>query len=63
MASAIRDEYTEAMVRKASVVIEKNGHRLYNVVPKLKVCQSQGDTLKEAMVNKGNRSSCACNDS
>jgi predicted RNase H-like HicB family nuclease len=43
--------YTEAMARKASVVIEKGEHGFYAWCPELKGCQSQGDTLEEAVAN------------
>jgi predicted RNase H-like HicB family nuclease len=39
------------MVRKASVVIEKDEHGFYAWCPELKGCQSQGETLEEAMAN------------
>jgi len=39
------------MARKASVVIEKDEHGFYAWCPELKGCQSQGDTLEEAMAN------------
>ena len=39
------------MVRKASVVIEKDENGFYAWCPELKGCQSQGDTLDEAMTN------------
>ena len=39
------------MVRKASVVIEKDEHGFYAWCPELKGCQSQGDTLEEAVAN------------
>lgn len=39
------------MVRKASVVIEKDEHGFYAWCPELKGCQSQGDTLEEALAN------------
>ena len=40
-----------AMVRKASVVIEKDENGFYAWRPELKGCHSQGDTLDEAMAN------------
>lgn len=43
--------YTEAMLRKASVVIEKDEHGFYAWCPELKGCQSQGSTLEEAVAN------------
>ena len=43
--------YTEHMARKASVVIEKDEHGFYAWCPELRGCQSQGDTLEEAMAN------------
>jgi predicted RNase H-like HicB family nuclease len=39
------------MARKATVVIEKDGHGFYAWCPELKGCQSQGATLEEAMAN------------
>ena len=39
------------MTRKASVVIEKDEHGFYAWCPELKGCQSQGDTLEEAIAN------------
>jgi predicted RNase H-like HicB family nuclease len=39
------------MIRKASVVIEKDEHGYYAWCPELKGCQSQGDTVEEAMAN------------
>ncbi len=39
------------MVRKASVVIEKDEHGFYAWCPELKGCQSQGDTIAEAVAN------------
>jgi len=39
------------MVRKASVVIEKDEHGFYAWCPELKGCQTQGDTIDEAMAN------------
>jgi predicted RNase H-like HicB family nuclease len=39
------------MARKASVVIEKDEHGFYAWCPELKGCQSQGDTLEEAIAN------------
>ena len=39
------------MVRKASVVIEKDEHGFYAWCPELKGCQSHGDTLEEAVAN------------
>ena len=39
------------MVRKASVVIEKDEHGFYAWCPELKGCQSQGNTLEEAIAN------------
>jgi predicted RNase H-like HicB family nuclease len=46
-----RLQYTERMTRKASVVIEKDEHGFYAWCPELKGCQSQGDTLEEAVAN------------
>jgi predicted RNase H-like HicB family nuclease len=37
------------MTRKASVVIEKDEHGFYAWCPELKGCQSQGDTLEDAV--------------
>jgi predicted RNase H-like HicB family nuclease len=39
------------MIRKATVVIEKDEHGFYAWCPELKGCQSQGLTLEEVMVN------------
>jgi predicted RNase H-like HicB family nuclease len=39
------------MARKASVVIEKDEHGFYAWCPELKGCQSQGNTLEEAIGN------------
>lgn len=39
------------MARKASVVIEKDEHGFYAWCPELKGCQSQGETLEEAVAN------------
>ena len=39
------------MSRKASVVIEKDENGFYVWCPELKGCQSQGNTLEEAMAN------------
>ncbi len=39
------------MARKASVVIEKDEHGFYAWCPELKGCQSQGDTLEQAVAN------------
>ncbi|HTC88064.1 MAG TPA: type II toxin-antitoxin system HicB family antitoxin [Bryobacteraceae bacterium] len=39
------------MARKASVVVEKDEHGFYAWCPELKGCQSQSDTLGEAIVN------------
>lgn len=39
------------MARKASVVIEKDDHRFYAWCPELRGCQSEGDTLEQAMAN------------
>jgi predicted RNase H-like HicB family nuclease len=39
------------MIRKASVVIEKDEHGYFAWCPELKGCQSQGDTVEEAMAN------------
>ncbi len=39
------------MTRKASVVVEKDEHGFYAWCPELKGCQSQGDTLEEALAN------------
>lgn len=39
------------MIRKASVVIEKDENGFYAWCPELKGCQSQGDTLEEAVAN------------
>jgi len=39
------------MVRKASVVIEKDEHGFYAWCPELKGCQSQGSTLEETLAN------------
>jgi len=39
------------MVRKASVLIEKDENGFYAWCPELKGCQSQGDTLEETVAN------------
>jgi predicted RNase H-like HicB family nuclease len=39
------------MSRKASVVVEKDEHGFCAWCPELKGCQSQGDTLEEALAN------------
>jgi predicted RNase H-like HicB family nuclease len=39
------------MARKASVVIEKDEHGFYAWCSELKGCQSQADTLEEAIAN------------
>jgi predicted RNase H-like HicB family nuclease len=39
------------MARKATVLIEKDEHGFYAWCPELKGCQSQGNTLEEAMAN------------
>lgn len=43
--------YTERVVRKASVVIEKDEYGFYAWCPELKDCQSQGNALEEAIAN------------
>ena len=39
------------MARKASVIIEKDQHGFYAWCPELRGCQSQGDSLEEAIDN------------
>jgi predicted RNase H-like HicB family nuclease len=39
------------MARKASVIIEKDQRGFYAWCPELKGCQSQGNTLEEALAN------------
>ena len=39
------------MTRKAGVVIEKDEHGFYAWCPELKGCQSQGDSLEDAVAN------------
>ena len=39
------------MTYKVSIVIEKDQHGYYAYCPKLKGCQSQGDSYEEALVN------------
>lgn len=39
------------MARKVSVVIEKDEHGFYSWCPELKGCQSQGETLEQAIGN------------
>jgi predicted RNase H-like HicB family nuclease len=39
------------MARKATVLIEKDDHGFYVWCPELKGCQSQGNTLEEALAN------------
>ncbi len=48
---ATRPRYTEPMVRKASVVIEKDEHGFYAWCPELRGCQSQGRSLEETLAN------------
>ena len=43
--------YKKSMIRKASVVIEKDEHGYYAWCPELKGCQSQGKGLDEAIAN------------
>lgn len=45
------NRYTGSMTRKASVIIEKDEHGFYAWCPELKGCQSQGDTLEQAIAN------------
>jgi predicted RNase H-like HicB family nuclease len=39
------------MIRKATVVVEKDEHGFYAWCPELNGCQSQGLTLEEVMAN------------
>lgn len=39
------------MARKASVIIDKDQHGFYAWCPELRGCQSQGDSLEEAIDN------------
>jgi predicted RNase H-like HicB family nuclease len=39
------------MSRKATVIIEKDEHGFYAWCPELKGCQSQGDTLEQAIAS------------
>ncbi|MEO7143774.1 MAG: type II toxin-antitoxin system HicB family antitoxin [Bryobacteraceae bacterium] len=39
------------MLRKASVLIEKDEHGFYAWCPELKGCQSQGPTIEDALTN------------
>ena len=39
------------MIRKASVVIEKDEHGFHAWCPELKGCQSQGTTIEETIAN------------
>lgn len=39
------------MARKASVIVEQDEHGFYAWCPELKGCQSQGDSLEEAIGN------------
>lgn len=39
------------MIRKASVVVEKDEHGFYAWCPELKGCQSQGTTIEDALAN------------
>ena len=41
----------KGMVRKASVVIEKDENGFYAWCPELRGCQSQGNTLEDAIAN------------
>jgi predicted RNase H-like HicB family nuclease len=45
------NHYTGTMARKASVLIEKDDEGFYARCPELKGCQSQGDTLEQAIAN------------
>jgi predicted RNase H-like HicB family nuclease len=49
--SSRRGSKVIGMVRKASVVIEKDAHGFYAWCPELKGCHSQGSTLEEAIAN------------
>jgi hypothetical protein len=49
--------YTEAMARKASVVIEKDEHGFYAWCPELKGCQSQAARLRRRSRTSRKRSS------
>jgi predicted RNase H-like HicB family nuclease len=46
-----RKRHTELMARKASVVIEKDEYGCYAWCPELKGCQSQGNSIDEALAN------------
>lgn len=41
----------KTMTRKVSVVIEQDEHGCYAWCPELKGCQSQGQTVEEALAN------------
>lgn len=51
MQPQFRRRYTVTMARKASVVIKRDEHGFYVWCPELKGCQSQGDSLEEALAN------------
>jgi predicted RNase H-like HicB family nuclease len=45
------NRYPGSMARKASVIIQKDEHGFYASCPEVKGCQSQGDTLEQAIAN------------
>ncbi len=45
------ENYRGNMDRKTSVIIEKDEQGFYAWCPELKGCQSQGDTLEQAIAN------------
>lgn len=47
----VRNAKLKTTARKVSVVIEKDENGFYAWCPELKGCQSQGDTLEEAIAN------------
>lgn len=49
--SSRRGSTLASMPRKASVVVEKDEHGFYAWCPELRGCQSQGETLEQAMAN------------
>jgi predicted RNase H-like HicB family nuclease len=51
ISAAADRRYTGRLTRKASVILEKDEHGFYAWCAELKGCQSQGDTLEEALEN------------
>jgi hypothetical protein len=46
------------MIRKASVLIEKDEHGFYAWCPELKGCQSQGATIEDALAYSRSDTNC-----